>query len=898
MGKLVVGIAIAATLLAVGFATLKARREPFKPDNRVAAGLTTASAQPASLERNDSGSLRRSSFSSSHGRLPISFELNMGQADPQVKFTARGKGYSVLLTEDGAILGLQGARETSKPDNFKATSSGKSSNMRIAGYAIAVHLKLLRSNRKAGMTGTRKLPGVSNYYLGNDPRRWRTNVPTYEQVRCNDVYPGIDLLYYGNQGRLEHDFVVSPGADPERIAFELQGGEKARITPSGDLALVTSEGELSLLVPTVYQAAGARRTTIEAHYEVANDNAIHFRVGSYDHNQPLVIDPVLQYSTLLGGSSLDGGIYLHGGDNPPLGQGIAVDSAGEAVVVGETFSTNFPMKDAIDPTFGQVAGNRWVAFVTKMNSSGSALIYSTYLGGNSPTSGVPANSSAAGVAIDSAGDTYITGMTGAKDFPIANAFQSIQAGQEDAFVTKLSPSGSLIYSTFLGGSNEDESNAIAVDSRGEAFITGSTGGGFPTTTNSFNPSFGVGIFVAALDATGSNLLYSGILGTDQTSIGYGIAVDAEGSAYVTGTTSVIRVVHAFQPNPGGNGDAFVTKISPSGESLIYSTYLGGNGRDTGASIAVDSSGDAYIGGYIWFANLSAGLPTFPTTSNALHRSNSGGLSDGFITKLDPNGGLLYSTFFGGSGEDIIYGIAVDQFRTVYVAGYTNSSDLPQLASFAAPNPAGFQGFVATLVPSGVQGKSISYYSTSLGTSDPSSGPVNEILGIAIDKSLNAYVTGYTWTAFPVTKGAFHTVPRGQSDAFVSKLVIAADLGVAESASPATVASGSTLTYTLTMHNSGPDWAAYLTLRDAIPSGSTFVSFSGGGGACTTPTVGAAGTLTCTLPRLDNSATWKVQLKVNVKAAKGSALVNTPHIKSNMQDLVPKNNSATLTTAVD
>jgi uncharacterized repeat protein (TIGR01451 family) len=203
-----------------------------------------------------------------------------------------------------------------------------------------------------------------------------------------------------------------------------------------------------------------------------------------------------------------------------------------------------------------------------------------------------------------------------------------------------------------------------------------------------------------------------------------------------------------------------------------------------------------------------------------------------------------------------------------------------------------------LVPSGVQGKSISYYSTTLGTSNDPSGPVNEILGIAIDRALNAYVTGYAWTAFPVTKGAFHTVPRGQSDAFISKLVIASDLGVGESAFPGTVASGNTLTYTLTTHNAGPDWAAYLKLQDAMPEGTTFLSYSGGGGTCTGLAAGGTGTLTCTLPRLDSGATWNLQFRVKVTAAKGSALVNTAHIKSNMQDLAPKNNSATLTTEVN
>jgi uncharacterized repeat protein (TIGR01451 family) len=406
--------------------------------------------------------------------------------------------------------------------------------------------------------------------------------------------------------------------------------------------------------------------------------------------------------------------------------------------------------------------------------------------------------------------------------------------------------------------------------------------------------------VAALDAAGSNLLYSGILGGDQNSIGYGIAVDASGSAYITGITSAIPVVHAFQPAPGGNLDAFVTKINSTGSSLVYSTYLGGNGRDFGFAIAVDSAGDAYAAGSVWIADPSLGLPTFPTTPNAILSTFGGGFSDGFITKLDPNGGLLYSTLFGGNGFDGIYGIAVDKYKTVYVGGYTQSTNLPLLASFGTPDPRGFQSFVATLVPSGAQGKSIAYYSTTLGSATTAaSGPVNEILGLAIDSAQNAYVTGYTWTTFPVTKGAFHTVPRGQSDAFISKLVIAADLGLTVTATPAPVATGGILTYTFTTRNNGPDWAASLKLQDPIPAGTTFFDvLTGSSIVCSAPAAGSRGTLTCSLPRLNRDAEWFVQVRVKVTASKGSSIVNTAHIKSNMQDLVPSNNSATLTTAVN
>jgi uncharacterized repeat protein (TIGR01451 family) len=831
-----------------------------------------------------------------YGKLPISFTANHGQVDDSVRFTAQGNGYQLALTQSEAVVIVNPAGDDARGKG--ASSSAEASSVARSGNPVVVRMKLVGANPKTEPSGTEKLEGVSNYLFGNDPRKWRLNVPTYARVQYRDVYPGVDLVYYGTEGRLEYDFVVSPGADSGAVTLQVEGGEQLSRNSAGDLVIQTKGGSLSLLRPTVYQLENGKRRLVDAQFELAADNQLHFKLGTFDHSRELVIDPVLQYSTFLGGSSLDGGIYEHGYGFPSVGQGIAVDSKGEAVVVGATYSTNFPTSHAFQPSFGTVAGNRWVAYVTKFNAQGSGLIYSTFFGGSTPSS-EPAASTAAGVSVDSTGAAYVTGMTGATDFPVKNAYQSHFGGQQDAYVAKFSPTGGLVYSTYIGGSSSEEARAIAVDQQGNAYITGWTNGGFPTTTGSFHPSTQGGIFVASLSANGSALRYSGMLGgVDQNSVGYGIAVDKSGNAYVTGTATSILTLHAFQPKLGGGfTDAFVSKISPAGDHLVYSTYLGGTGRDTGNSIAVDSSGEAYVGGTVWKPTPTV-VPTFPVTSNAFSSQFSSFVaSDGFIAKLSASGGLLYSSFFGG-GE--VLAVAVDQYHTMYFGGYTASPDFPQVASLTPYGAGGINAFVSTLVPSGVQGKSIAYYSTFLTKSPNStdkSGVNDQVLGIAVDSALNAYVTGYTWNAgFPTTKGAFHTVSRGQSDAFVSKLVIAADLGLANSADSIRITHGGNLTLTLTTHNNGPDFATSVKLSDPIPSGTRFISYKAGGGTCTAPAVEGTGTLNCVLPRLDKGASWSVQLVVQVWASSGS-VVNTAHVQSNMQDLVPQNNSATDTTPV-
>ena len=523
------------------------------------------------------------------GKLPLSFEANVGQAEGDVDFLARGSGYTLFLKSAEAVLALRQAAPA-RPER----PSGAVLRMQLSG-----------ADPYAAVTGALRLLGKANYFIGNDPTRWRTDVSTYGRVLYKDIYPGIDLAYYGDQGQLEYDFLVAPGTDPSVIGLRYAGVDTMEVDSHGDLILKVAGAEIRQRKPLIYQENGDIRREVAGGYSIRGRDEIKFAVGTYDLSRPLVIDPVLVYSTYLGGSVQD------------EGHGIAVDSAGSAYVTGFTTSPDFPAAFAFQSAYVSARD----AFVTKLNPSGNALVYSTYLGGIGDEIGF-------GIAVDSAGSAYVTGYTGSMNFPTAFAFQSTRAccGSDDAFVTKLNPSGTaLLYSTYLGGTGSDEGNAIAVDSVGSAYVAGSTTStNFPTAF-AFQNTYGGGAvdaFVTKLNATGSALLYSTYLGGNSTDDGRAIAVDSAGSAYVTGSTDSTNFPSA-SANAGVN-DAYVTKLSPGGTGLVYSIRLGGGGSDAGIGIALDSPGSAYVTG-------STGSTDFPTAS-AFQNAYAGG-GDAFVTKL-------------------------------------------------------------------------------------------------------------------------------------------------------------------------------------------------------------------------------------------------------------------------
>jgi uncharacterized repeat protein (TIGR01451 family) len=615
----------------------------------------------------------------SYGKLPLSFERNQGQTDGRVKFLSRGSGYTLYLTAKEAVLALQKTPSKGENQNAKIRNAGLATDQ-LPRTSTVLRMRLEGANSAPKVRGLEQLPGKSNYFIGNDPTKWHTHVPNYARVQYEGIYPGVDLVYYGHQRQLEYDFVVAPGANPKSIRLAFEGAGQMKVGTEGDLVLSGEGGELRFQKPVVYQLTGGRdrtqtsegvRTFIDGRYLLEGKSQVSFYLAAYDRSKPLVIDPVLSYSTYLGGSGDDWAF------------GIALDLAGNAYVTGFTNSTNFPTKGAFQ---GANAGG-YDAFVTKLSPTGSALVYSTYLGGGGADQ-------AYGIALDSAGNAYVTGLTNSTNFPTKNAFQGANAGGGDVFVTKLGPTGSaLVYSTYLGGSGADYGYGIALDSARNAYVTGLTSStNFPTKNSFQGANAGNSdAFVTKLSPTGSALVYSTYLGGSDNDQASGITLDSAGNAYVTGRTysTNFPTKNPFQGANAGGYDAFVTKLSPIGSTLVYSTYLGGSGDDEATGIALDSARNAYVTG----RTVSTNFPT----QNPFQAANAGG-TDAFVTKLAPIGSaLVYSTYLGGNGDDLPYGIALDLAGNAYVTGLTNSTNFPTHIPFQGANAGRYDAFVSKIM---------------------------------------------------------------------------------------------------------------------------------------------------------------------------------------------------------
>jgi hypothetical protein len=728
--------------------------------------LTFAGASAASSETSPSEAFRHSPLpgpaierevSQIFGQLSLSFEANQGQTDPRVRFFSRGNGYSLFLTSTEAVLAL-------RAPTARATDSASQAVLRMT---------IVGANAAARVSGLEKRPGKMHYLAGRDARHWRTNVATYAKVSYRAIYPGVDLVYYGNGHHLEYDFIVAPGVDPGTIALRFEGARELSIDDRGDLVLRLGDGEIRQPKPVIYQETDGARRQVDGEYKMLGKDQVGFSVAAYDVTRPLVIDPILIYSTYLGGRGIDLG----------LGVAVARDRDGNAYVTGFTNSPDFPTTPGAFHTI-----NRIDAFVTKLNRTGSKLVYSTFLGGNALDFG-------GGIVVDHDGHAFVTGGTQSPDFPTTpGAFQPVSGGGSDAFVTKLNRDGSaLIYSTYLGGTGNENlelgAGDIALEPSGRAFVTGATQSpDFPVTKYAFQPVMRgpADAFVTKLSRRGSALIYSTYLGGDGNDEGTGISLaggdnhDSRGTAFVTGVTDSAdfpTTRHAFQRSPQGLTDAFVTKLNRRGSASEYSTYLGGTSTDRGLAIAVDAIGQAFVTG-------GTESPDFPTTRGAFQPTTGGG-SDAFVTKLNWFGSRLrYSTYLGGTLDDNadifpVGGIAVDERGEAYVTGATRSPNFPTTANAFQPiNAGGDDVFVTRLNRSGSDLR----YSTFLG------GTANDFgAGIALDDrhhrhhrherhdgggARDAYVTGGTTSPnFPTTPGAFQPVdPDGpQFDAFVTKL---------------------------------------------------------------------------------------------------------------------------------
>jgi len=817
----------------------------------------------------DNPAAKKAQVAQSYGKIPLSFEANQGQADKTVKFLSNGSGYSLFLTDASAVLALTKPEVSSAKPSDTAGKGLKPVSPRQTRKTDVLRMGLAGANRAMRVTGADQLPGTANYFIGNDPAQWHTGLPTFAKVKYAGIYPGVDLVYYGNQRELEYDFVVAPGASPKPIRIQFAGAKKIDLTTDGDLTVSAANGEIAFHEPVVYQVKDGLRQPIDGQFALLSKNTIGFTLGQYDHSKPLVIDPVLSYSTYLGGNSGDGAY------------GIAADSSGNAYVVGSTFSTNFPVTTGAFQPANNEPSNFQCVFVSKLNPAGTALVYSTYLGGSG------ANNDAAtqfgdvgqGIAVDGSGDAYVTGLTQSTSFPITTgAYQTVNNSTLpgeifNAFVTKLNPTGTaLVYSTYLGGGAEDYASAIAVDTLGNAYVTGrSTSGNFPTTAGAFqvinhaSTSF-PDAFVTKLNPTGTALVYSTYLGgSGFGAYGFGIAVDNSGEAYVTGeaastdfpiTNGAFQTTNTAAANAGpdnGGSNAFVTKLNTTGTALVYSTFLGGSTGDYGTAIALDSSGDAYVTG-------EAGSQDFPVAGSAYQSTNNAYANDAvnaFVTEVNSAGtGLVYSTFLGGSGiapqacgsdctesgsGDAGSAIAVDSLGNAYVTGDAISSNFPTTSGAyqTVNNAAGYPGsksfigvnaFITKLNPGG----STLLYSTYLGGSSQDYG-----YGIALDGVGGVYVAGQTSsTNFPTTTGSYQPANAGgSSDAFIAKLAIGTV--------PTTIATTTTLTSSANSQVQGSAVTFTATVTPAsgtgVPTGN--VVFSVDGTSADTAALGGTGEAT-------------------------------------------------------
>jgi sugar lactone lactonase YvrE len=769
-----------------------------------------------------------------YGNLPLSFTANQGQADKSVKFLTRGQGYGLYLTANEAVLAL--SKPVPRADRARMQEIAHLRRLwpflnavqrrRLAKMSASLpatdtlRMQLKGANRQAQVSGSDELPGTTNYFLGNDATRWLTHLATFAKVHYTGVYPGIDLIYYGNQRRLEYDFVVAPHANPRQVELHFSAAQQLRLDDLGNLHILGNNGEVAFEKPVVYQDDKGQRVPVEGRYALLRDHTVGFKVGKYDRSKALVIDPTLSYSTYIGGST-DG-----------AGTAIAVDRFGNIYIIGFTLDADFPVTTGALQTTNTVDNE--VAFVAKLNAAGSALIYATYLGGTASSGNQSINDSDAfGLAVDATGSAYVTGETYANDFPVTTgAFQTVNNGYantaQNTFISKLSADGTaLVYSTYLGGSGlaisfdnvdffeGDSPLRMTVDTAGSAYVVGTAySTDFPTTSGAYQlgnkaaANFASNAFVAKLSPNGNSLVYSTYLGGSGVSpsslpnndgegrgeAGYGIAVDANGEAYVTGytfsadfpvTTNSYQQVNHGTANLAAN--AFVSKLNATGTGLAGSTYLGGTGRtiggndnldifdngDDGIGVALDAPGDAYVIGVTSSTDFPTSTGAYQTTNNAA--ANLG--TNVFVSKLDPTlSTLMYSTYIGGSGiastasnsgvGDFGTGIAIDTARNAYITGATESRDFPVTSDAFQSGPRNAQivdsGFFTEVNSTG----SALQYSTYLGGSGAGAYGGTEysyfqgdfFYDIALDGAANAYLTGYAYSYdFPVTKNALQTV---------------------------------------------------------------------------------------------------------------------------------------------
>ncbi|WP_238882855.1 SBBP repeat-containing protein [Clostridium sp. YIM B02551] len=678
--------------------------------------------------------------------FPLSFQVNEGQIDPEAKFMAKGSNYNLFFTPSQVVLSL---RQRNDLNLNKAESVSTNEELEVS----YVKMHFINAKGDLEIIGLEELPAKCNYFIGNDTSRWLTNISTYEKIKYKNIYQGIDIVYYGNQQQLEWDFIVQPNCDASQINIDFSGVEKITIDEQGNLILLIDSETLKLCKPLVYQEVAGKQNKVEADYVISEDQTVSFKLGQYDHSKSLVIDPILIWSTYYGDSG------------PDVGYAITTDSNNDVYITGYTQSNTFPTPTSLYP---YKAG--WDAFVAKIKGDGSGVIFFTYIGGSiskDPGSSGP-HDYGYGIAVDSLKNIWVTGTTWCTDFPIFNPIQGANGGYCDCFISKISASGSsLLYSTYFGGGDYDQSFSIAVDILDSIYITGYTRSfGFPTTPGALKPVKGdisVDAFILKLSSTGTIIQYCTYLGGTQDDFGRGIGVDKNLNLYIAGDTKGnFPMFNALQPVYGGGLlDTFVTKLVPAGGAYnyVFSTYLGGAGEDNSRGIAIDNAGNVYAIGYT--------TGNFPI-KNALQPSFGGGTYDAFIYKITTGGSLLvYSTYLGGTGDDLGYGIAVDANENAYITGSTTSSvGFPTTNAFQLTYAGNTDAFVAKINYIGILS-----YSSYLGGANYDIG-----YGIAVNIDGDVIIVGATYSngqpppgpGFP-TKDPFQSINNGNGDIFITKL---------------------------------------------------------------------------------------------------------------------------------
>jgi uncharacterized repeat protein (TIGR01451 family) len=871
--------------------------------------------------------------------LPLIFEPNQGQAnldpaDRRAKFVTHGSGYSLFLGSDGALLSLV-SREPSKRERSRQDGAKPQASLT---RVETLEMKLAGANPNVNVTGADRLPGKSNYFLGNDPAKWRHSVPQFARVRYENVYPGINLLFYGNQGRLEYDFQVAPGSDPRQAELEFNGAKKLELK-DGALVIHGEDGSVRLGTPRVYQETGGKRQSVEGSFVLRGENRAGFAIGSYDHSRELVIDPILTFSTYFGGSGDEHSTY------------IAIDGSFNIYLTGSTTSPNLPAATGVDQKALAGAQNVYIAKITPpLGSIAAALDYVTYLGGNGTDSPV-------GINVDGQGDAFVAGTTSSSNFPTTQltAYQTApeagSTGTSHAFVTELKfDATTLQYSSYLSGNGTDIASGVTIDATGFIYVTGtttstdaaSTTDQFPATTlpqklpYQITPRAPIQFFVTKVNTAAeraSSIAYSTYFGgatfdtPTPVAVGGGIAVDTNGNMYFTGTTNFIftgnsgssnsdfPILNAYQPcldtvppatptNPQvctsttntTDSDAFVAKLNPNanqGEQLIWSTYLGGSGTDSGMGIGLDSgAANVYLVGTTNSIDIGKGTTT-AVTSAPLQRcldnlvdpttqactAAAGAPSDAFVARLsNPTSTttttipvdvtLNYFSYLGGSNNEAGLAITVDNGSGALVTGWTQSTDFPVL-----PNPNSIQSalngpqdaFVARLNTATVVGQTTAgSWANYFGGSGTDEGT-----GITLDVNQNAYFAGDTNSVDLQVSKPLQPTNGGGYDAFVTQLGTAVSLSLSGTLTLGTnqlyISAGNQATFTYTVTNNGPDLANNITLLDnlsplitGVPL--TFVSASTSAGTCGGGSTNAI--VSCSLPSLQSGSTASITIVVS------------------------------------